>query len=52
MRQGKEEVDAIEPHPVDIGGSGEAEHGFQIDRRLESGPLPTSPGHIALCSAG
>ena len=52
VRREQEQIDAVELYAVHLGGGSQVEHRVEIDRRLESGPLPTRPGHIALCRAG
>ena len=51
MRQGKEEVDAIEPHPVDLAEA--VRRAWFPDRSAaRSRALADESGHIALCNAG
>ena len=53
VRIEQKEIDAVETGAVDFGGCGQVQHRIEIDEGSAPGlPLPTRPGHIALCSAG
>ena len=52
VRVEEKEIDPVEAYAADFCCRGQVEHRVEIDRRFRVGSLPTSPGHIALCSAG
>ena len=39
VRQGEEQIDAVEPHAVHLRGLGQVQHGIEIDRRLGVRPF-------------
>ena len=53
MRIEKEDINAIESNAIDFGFGGQVEHRVEVDAGSAPGlPLPTRPGHMALCSFG